>query len=397
MRRGLVFLLFVWLCPGAWAQSGPELLARIFYAPETERQALVDSLDRVCAQFPLLEQDSVVHFVYRGQAKSVALAGDATAWQPRIVLKKIAGTDLWHARQVYEPDARLDYKLVLDDTLWVLDPRNPHTVLGGFGANSELRMPQYVPPEELLALPDGPRGTVRDTSFTSSFLSGQRTVWVYLPPGYPARGKRYPLALFHDGSDYLRLGNALEVLDRLIEARRIQPVVAVFVPPGERQREYAGDRKEALAGFICAELLPWVERRYHVSRDARLRASIGASNGGNISLWLGLHYPEQFGTIAAQSSYVEAEVATRFREGKKLPLRIYLDVGTYDIPLLIPMVRTLRQILVARGYEVLYQEFHEGHSWGNWRAHLDDILEWSFPGETALRGGEKPCSPPPWR
>ncbi|MDZ7386780.1 MAG: alpha/beta hydrolase-fold protein, partial [candidate division KSB1 bacterium] len=163
------------------------------------------------------------------------------------------------------------------------------------------------------------------------------------------------------------------------------------------QREYAGDRKEALAGFICAELLPWVERRYHVSRDARLRASIGASNGGNISLWLGLHYPEQFGTIAAQSSYVEAEVATRFREGKKLPLRIYLDVGTYDIPLLIPLVRTLRQILVARGYEVLYQEFHEGHSWGNWRAHLDDILEWSFPGETTLRGGEKPCSPPPWR
>jgi enterochelin esterase-like enzyme len=30
----------------------------------------------------------------------------------------------------------------------------------------------------------------------------------------------------------------------------------------------------------------------------------------------------------------------------------------------------------------LYREFNEGHSWGNWRAHIDDMLVF-FWGEEA--------------
>ncbi len=386
--RGVATVFLVGCTEAAWGQSGAELLARILQAPERYRQALVDSLDKVCAHFPLVEHDSVVHFLYRGPATSVTVAGDATAWRPRTCkLARIDGTDLWHARQVYEPDARLDYKLVLDDTLWTLDPRNPYTVDGGYGPNSELRMPRYLPPREILPLPSSRQGVVRDTVMSSKALQSERKVWIYLPLGYRAGGKVYPLVLFHDGSDYLTLGRAKEVLDNLIVSGRIEPLVAVFVPPGERQREYAGDRKEALAEFICAELLPWLCRRYRVSHQPRLRATVGASNGGNISLWLGTRHPELFGNVAAQSSYVEPAVASAFSEGRRLPLRIYLDVGTYDIPMLIPMVRKLRQTLAEQGYEVRYQEFPEGHSWGNWRAHLDDILLWFF-GQAPARHSE---------
>ncbi|MBC7188578.1 MAG: hypothetical protein H5U38_16255 [Calditrichaeota bacterium] len=373
-------VLLLSLASSASGQRCSAVLARLFQAPPAERQALVDSLYAACPAFPVVEQDTVVHFLYRGRAQSVAVAGDATGWRPTCLLTPVAGTDLWHARRVFAADARLDYKIVVDDTLWLLDPMNPLTIRGGFGPNSELRMGRYQPPAELVLRPDLPHGAVHDTVITSGQLGGRRRVAVYVPPAFADRGAPYALALFHDGSDYLTLGDAATVLDNLIASGKVAPLVAVFLSPGERQREYAGDRKEALAAFILLEVLPWVAARYPVSADPRLRATIGASNGGNISLWLGLHYPEQFGNVGAQSSYVEPELARAFQEGDKRPLRIYLDVGTYDLPVLIPLVRGLRQILDQRDYEVCYQEPHEGHSWGNWRAHLDDLLTFLFPG-----------------
>jgi len=171
--------------PTVEGQPCGELLARVLAAPPKQRQALVDSLSWGCPTFPVVVQDSVVYFLYRGQARRVAVAGDATAWSTNACpMSRIEGTDLWYRRQVFEPDARLDYKLVVDDTLWLLDPRNPHTVRGGFGPNSELRMPKYKPPGELSPLPGMPQGTLSDTVVYSPSLGEMRKVSVYLPAGH---------------------------------------------------------------------------------------------------------------------------------------------------------------------------------------------------------------------
>ncbi|MFH1295840.1 MAG: alpha/beta hydrolase-fold protein [Bacteroidota bacterium] len=62
---------------------------------------------------------------------------------------------------------------------------------------------------------------------------------------------------------------------------------------------------------------------------------IGASNGGNISLYIGMKNPESFGRIGAQSSNVQSEISNTFQGSEKLPLELYLDIGKYDIPMLI--------------------------------------------------------------
>jgi len=72
-----------------------------------------------------------------------------------------------------------------------------------------------------------------------------------------------------------------------------------------------------------------------------------------------------------------------------LPLKFYLDIGTYDIAVLIPLVRNLRGILQTKGYPHRYQELHDGHSWGNWRMHIDDALEYFFPGPAVSVGGDE--------
>ncbi len=165
-----------------------------------------------------------------------------------------------------------------------------------------------------------------------------------------------------------------------MKENRIEPILAVFVPAGEqRHEEYATTRQAQFTAFIVNEIMPWVDRRYRTRSEPAARAVMGASDGGNISLWIGLNHPEVFGNVAAQSSKVEANVHTGFQNSPKLDLKLYLDLGTYDIPELLPRVRNFIPVLESKGYDVHYLEFHEGHGWGNWRAHIDNALEMFFP------------------
>ena len=201
---------------------------------------------------------------------------------------------------------------------------------------------------------------------------------IYLPAEYGTNNTDYPMVLFHDGLDYIRLAAAGAILDNLIANHVIPPVIAVFVPSVERSEEYAGTRMDAFTRFIVQELLPAIDRAYRTRKDPRYRAVLGSSNGGNISLYLGMKHPEVFGNIGAQSSNVQPSISQRFDQLPALPLRIYLDLGTYDIPILIPMVRNFVSILERRNYNHLFREYNEGHSWGSWRAHIDNALSYFF-------------------
>ena len=41
--------------------------------------------------------------------------------------------------------------------------------------------------------------------------------------------------------------------------------------------------------------------------------------------------------------------------------------------------RSMKSILENKGYNFKYKEVNEGHSWGNWRALIDDPLIYFFP------------------
>ena len=265
---------------------------------------------------------------------------------------------------------------------------------GGFGPNSELRMPACADASETAFDASIPHGTLHDTIITSATLGNSRTMRVYLPPGYARSQDRYPVIVFHDGLDYITLGAADNILDYLIAQRSIEPVIAVFVPAVDRSAEYAGEHMSLYAAFIVEDVLGSVDRSYRTNTDSRTRATLGASDGGNFSLYLGANHPETFGLIGAQSSNVVRSVSDAVARAERLPLRLYLDLGTYDIPVLIPRVRNFVSQIQSKGYDYLYREYHEGHSWGNWRAHLDEALIYFY--GTAVSGGDpaRPSPPP---
>jgi enterochelin esterase family protein len=177
----------------------------------------------------------------------------------------------------------------------------------------------------------------------------------------------------------LSLASADRILDHLIAKRRMSPVIAVFIPPVDRNAEYAGMRMSLFDSFIVDELLPWIDCAYRTRRCAADRAAIGVSNGGNIALWSGLHYPEVFGKIAALSGNVVSAVAGGYEHTPRLAIQFYLDMGTYDIAQMIPVMKNFVDLVAAKGYPFRYRRYHEGHSWGNWRAHVGRALEWFFP------------------
>jgi len=373
--------LIMFLGTGANGQSFQDFLNQVFASPDSVRTALVNTYVAAHPVSPILEADTMAHFYYRGGAATVSVPGDANSWNPNAYLmSRISPTDFWYFSKTFESDARLDYKYVLNGSTWILDPRNPRTVSGGFGPNSELQMPLYIAAPEISFYPGIPHGALYDTVFYSPSLGNSRTVRVYTPPFYSTSLDSFPLVLIHDGLEYVSLANANNVLDYLIQEQRIDPMIAVFVPPVNRTEEYAGSQQNQFTTFIINELMPVIDQRYRTRRDPTQRALLGASNGGNISLWIGYSHPEQFGNIAAQSSNIQTSISSGFQSSPLLPLKLYLDLGTYDIPQLIPLVRNFIPILQNKGYPFLYFEYHEGHSWGNWRAHIDNALEFFFPG-----------------
>jgi enterochelin esterase family protein len=354
-----------------------ELLDALAEADVSQRQDLVDGfVAQHGPDFPYVEGELASFIHLDAAANQVFLAGDHTCWDGApVLMTKVAGTNLWHASYAFSRDARVDYKFIVDGN-WILDPRNPRRIEGGFGENSELRMPDWVYPVEIDPRPGIPRGTIEQHAFSSTNLQNQRTIQVYLPPGYPNDGP-YGSIYVHDGAEYLSLAGMQNVLDALIFDGMIDPVIGIFVPPVDRSPEYVGARVPLFEQFVVEELLPFVDGTWVT--DPSRRAMMGTSNGGYISLRIGYDYPDLFPLIAGQSSAVEANdglLIDRY-DGRVTSQRIFLSTGTlcdFDAS-----NDALAAVLSARGYAHTYRVFEEGHSWGNWRAHLDEILLFLFP------------------
>lgn len=101
---------------------------------------------------------------------------------------------------------------------------------------------------------------------------------------------------------------------------------------------------------------------------------IGASDGGHISVDLCNKYPQQFGLCGAVSGGDPGYV-----RGSKKNIKYYLDWGTYEPSWWTQPIKNLRDMLLNQGYQVKWKEWHEGHTIGHYRAHLDEALEFFFP------------------
>ncbi len=342
-------------------------------------------------------------------ARAVFLAGDFNGWSATRDAMTRGGASGDFTREVVLPaGARVDYKFVVDGR-WILDPANPNTCTGGFGPNSEYATPEYVPAPEIARIDSIPHGRIETLQFASALLGNTRRVQVYLPAGYDARG-RYPSALFQDGGEYLSLANLANILDYGIATGRIRPLIAICPDPVNRNAEYM--LHDAYRQFALRELLPHVDSLYAtITDDPAMRGTVGVSLGGLMAVMMAWRSPEVFGVAISQSGAFQV-AGGRFMSEVKKPaarsLRLWLDAGTlegdefgqptldlvdslwasprdpfdlFGLPEPTDNRRTTRLRTGHAGAECwfMWNTYPEGHSWGNWRAHLLAALSAMWP------------------
>ena len=61
-----------------------------------------------------------------------------------------------------------------------------------------------------------------------------------------------------------------------------------------------------------------------------------------------------------------------FRQSARLPVKFYMEVGRFDG--LLQVNREMRDVLLLKGYPVIYREFDGGHDYLYWRGSLADGL-----------------------
>jgi enterochelin esterase-like enzyme len=136
----------------------------------------------------------------------------------------------------------------------------------------------------------------------SSIVDGDVSYYVYLPPGYRAGDKRYPVMYWLHGA-YGRPHSATPVVRRLDAAIRagIAPeviVVSCFDPTGLSMWTDSKDGRLPMESLIIDELIPHIDATFRTIAERQGRGIEGFSMGGYGSAYLGIKYNELFSSAS---------------------------------------------------------------------------------------------------
>lgn len=352
------------------------------------RQAEIDSLwNRLIKEDQIpFKQDTTALFLFYGEADSVSWQGDFNAWDSDKDFNnagtRIENTNIWTLKASFPEDARVEYKISVDDS-WIIDPINPHYQWSGFGPNSELRMPEWKPEPLTQRISEAKNGSLsEDILINSSSLGYQIQYRIYTPVGYENLTD-LPVLYVFDGQEYAddRLGAAVIMLDNLIHLKKINPIIAVFIDPTDPADPDINRRSDEFAAnpdyndFFVGELMPEIEENYKISNERNKTALLGTSLGALNTTYLGFTNPDTFGNLAIQAPaywYREKEIYGLVRSTKDVDFNIYMSVGTIGDNL--NDARRMKKEFDLLDLDYTYTEVNEGHSWGAWSAQMDDIL-----------------------
>ncbi len=348
-----------------------------------EKQQMLDEYMAAQDSFPVVEGDSLVHFVYRGDAPDVAIQGnflDRGAVEP---LHLVEGTDFYFRSYELPAAALFEYQFaVFDDRL--ADPLNSRRLTSSDDLPCVVTTGGWSEAAHL-GEPSGDRGRLDSFNWTSEILENEREIKVYLPAGYEASTGRYPLVLVNYGNQALEAGRWGNSLDNLI-GESVAPLIAVFIPRADFG-DY-GPRVARFADALQQELIPYLDSHYRTIPEAEARAITGIASGGFASAYLALGRPGSIGNVALQSFYYRSEAEQELRamidEKAAATTRFYIEWSTHDFVAGDDLQceansRELAALLTAGGYAVVTSEVNDGAGWGNWRTRTNRILETFFP------------------
>ncbi len=374
---------------------------------------------------PLIEpapdspNESLVTFVAReaDQVKDVVLLANRVTEPDAYrdsVLRRLPGTDLRHLTLRMRSDWRAGYTLgtppeELPESAATFVERSLAAGSGTpradlerwFGAQACARpdplhrragaWQALVTDGSWVELPDAPATTVNpppaatpgrleETRFASALLGNERSVWTYSS----AAGRGDWLLVMTDGEGWVRHGLIDAVLGGPMAAGLLPPMTAVLIDSIDvptRLRELACS--PAFVDALDEELLPQLAAAGLAYAPERTIIA-GASLGGLTAAYAALRAPHRFRNAYSQSGSFwwpttktlgeePAWLNRCFATAERLPVKLRLEVGLHERGML-QHTRHLRDVLLAKGYDLSYLEFNGGHDRLWWAASLAEGL-----------------------
>jgi enterochelin esterase-like enzyme len=371
--------------------------------------------ERVRTGTPLIEpaKDSadevIATFVWRGDAHTQYVGLLAPLLKkpglPNLPLNRLFDTNLWYASWQMRNDLRFTYRFLTNvkpgdkysQQDAKLDPLNPHNINVSYdeGATtteySIAAMPHALDESWIIQRPNVPAGKVERTQFKSAILNNERGISVYMPPGYNEKDQEgYWLLVLFDGFFYRNSIPTPTILDNLIHAGKVPPIVAVMIDNPGRFRVSELGYNPAFDEFLSKEVLPWIHEHWNVTRDPRKSIVGGLSMGGSAAAFVAMRRPDLFGNVLSQSgAFADGNgedvkwewLASQYEASPKLSIRFFIEEGTLedvsrDGPTGVAANRHLAQILKNKGYIVNYEDVGGSHEPVHWRGALVEGLIW---------------------
>lgn len=184
-------------------------------------------------------------------------------------------------------------------------------------------------------------------------LPGERTIRVWLPPGYHDNpDARYPVLYMHDAQNLFDRQTAFigeewhvdETATRLIAEGTIEPLIVVGIdnagdkrsweylpfPPGRNRPDSEGGGADQYLDFIEKSLMPRVNTRYRTRTGPENTAMGGSSYGGIITLYAAMTRPGTYGRLLVESPALwvgDGRFMEMLEAHDTWPQRIFLGVG----------------------------------------------------------------------
>ncbi|QMN56246.1 esterase family protein [Citrobacter freundii] len=172
-----------------------------------------------------------------------------------------------------------------------------------------------------------PHGDLITLTYHSHALNAERQMYVWTPPGYNGQGEPLPVLYFYHGfgdtgRSAIDQGRIAQMMDNLQAEGRIKPMLVVvpdtetdakgivpedFVPQDRRKVFYPMNAKAA-DNELMNDIIPLIDKRFNVRKDAEGRALAGLSQGGYQALVSGMNHLDRFAWLATFSGVTTTTV-----------------------------------------------------------------------------------------
>ena len=246
----------------------------------------------------------------------------------------------------------------------------------------------------------GPGVSVLSPKLMIPGLNRERTVRLYLPPGYATSTKRYPVLYMHDGQNLFDAATAYagewgvdETLNELAKTKGLELIVVGIDNGGDKRMtelnpwdfECLGKGEGAqYMDFIVKVLKPQIDATYRTLPGREATGIMGSSMGGLISQYAILQYPQVFSKAGIFSPAYWPGMAMFDMTAKQRPAadaRLAFYMGGQEGSAVADYERMLDQ-LKAQGHPATntWSQLtpQAQHNEAAWRVEFGAAVQWLF-------------------